>query len=46
MTAPTSTFEELREDALAALASASDDAALEQWRVAWLGRQGGRVTGL
>ncbi|MBI2766320.1 MAG: phenylalanine--tRNA ligase subunit alpha [Chloroflexi bacterium] len=46
MTAPTSALAELCADALAALASAADEAALEQWRVAWLGRQGGRVTGL
>ncbi len=37
---------ELEQEALTALASATDDAAIEHWRVHWLGRQEGRVTGL
>ncbi len=40
------TFDSLRTEALAALAEAENDAAIEAWRVAWLGRQGGRVTNL
>ncbi len=37
-------IEGLREEAQAALASASDEAGLEAWRVHWLGRQDGRMT--
>lgn len=37
-------IEGLREEAQAALASASDEAGLEAWRVLWLGRQDGRMT--
>lgn len=37
-------IEGLREEAQAALASASDEAGLEAWRVQWLGRQDGRMT--
>ena len=33
-------------EALGTLASAADEAAIDAWRVAWLGRQDGRVTGL
>ncbi|MGE3077366.1 MAG: phenylalanine--tRNA ligase subunit alpha [Dehalococcoidia bacterium] len=36
----------LREEALAALASASDEAGLERWRVEFFGRQDGRMTAL
>ena len=36
----------LEEEALNALSAARDDAALEAWRVEWLGRQDGRLTGL
>lgn len=39
-------MDELRDEALAALAAAGDADAIEAWRVAWLGRQGGRVTQL
>lgn len=46
MTSPTVNFEDLQAEALAALAAAENDAAIEQWRVAWLGRQDGRVTSL
>lgn len=41
-----SSLEGLREQALAALASASDEAGLEQWRITFFGRQDGRVTAL
>lgn len=37
-------IEGLRDEAQAALASASDETALETWRVYWLGRQDGRMT--
>lgn len=37
---------DLREEALASLAAALDAAALERWRVDWLGRQDGRLTAL
>ena len=37
-------IEGLREEAQAALASASDEAGLEAWRVQWLGRADGRMT--
>jgi phenylalanyl-tRNA synthetase alpha chain len=43
-TAPS--LEGLREEALAALASASDEAGLERWRVEFFGRQDGRLTAL
>ncbi len=36
---------DLEAEALGALAGASDEAALESWRLAWLGRKG-RVTAL
>lgn len=36
----------LQAEALAALSSAVDEAALDSWRAAWLGRTGGRVTAL
>jgi phenylalanyl-tRNA synthetase alpha chain len=39
-------IEELRADALAALAAATNAEALEAWRAEWLGRQDGRVTAL
>ncbi len=39
-------FEDLQQEALAALAAAPDDAAIDAWRVEWLGRQDGRVTSL
>lgn len=41
-----SAVNELRAEALAALQAAPDDAALEAWRVEWLGRQDGRATSL
>ncbi|MEX2081435.1 MAG: phenylalanine--tRNA ligase subunit alpha [Dehalococcoidia bacterium] len=44
MTAPEASIEQLRADALAALAAAKDRAALEAWRAEWLGRNDGRVT--
>jgi phenylalanyl-tRNA synthetase alpha chain len=37
-------LEGLREEALAALASASNEAELEQWRITFFGRQDGRMT--
>jgi phenylalanyl-tRNA synthetase alpha chain len=39
-------FEDLEAAALGALEEAADEAALERWRVEWLGRQDGRVTAL
>jgi phenylalanyl-tRNA synthetase alpha chain len=45
MTVNTS-IEGLREKALAALASASDEAGLEQWRISFFGRQDGQLTAL
>ena len=39
-------MEALRGEALAGLARAGDEAAIDAWRVEWLGRQDGRVTGL
>ena len=39
-------LEGLREGALAALASASDEAGLEQWRIRFFGRQDGELTAL
>ena len=39
-------LEGLREEALAALASASNEAGLEQWRITFFGRQEGRMTAL
>lgn len=39
-------LEGLREEALAALASASNEAGLEQWRITFFGRQDGRLTAL
>ena len=41
-----SALEGLREEALAALAAAPDESALEQWRITFFGRQDGRVTAL
>lgn len=46
MTATQTSFEDIRAEALAALEAAPDDAALETWRIQWLGRQDGRVTRL
>ncbi|MGK2966048.1 MAG: phenylalanine--tRNA ligase subunit alpha [Tepidiformaceae bacterium] len=46
MTAPTTAHDDLRAEALAALADAADEAAVEAWRAEWLGRQDGRVTAL
>ncbi|MCC6383289.1 MAG: phenylalanine--tRNA ligase subunit alpha [Dehalococcoidia bacterium] len=46
MTVSASAFDALRQDALAGLARATDEAGLEQWRVEWLGRQDGRLTRL
>ncbi|MGE5594517.1 MAG: phenylalanine--tRNA ligase subunit alpha [Hyphomicrobiales bacterium] len=40
------TFDETRDEALAALASAPDPDAIERWRVEWLGRTDGRITKL
>ena len=40
------TFNALREEALATLAAADSDGAIEAWRVVWLGRQDGKATGL
>jgi len=39
-------IEGLRSEALAALNSASDEAALEQWRITFFGRQDGRLSAL
>jgi phenylalanyl-tRNA synthetase alpha chain len=44
MATETGTLLRLEEEALAALEAAADEAALEAWRAAWLGRQDGRVT--
>ena len=44
MTVSQAAPEDLRAEALAALSGATDEAALEQWRAEWLGRQDGRVT--
>ena len=41
-----SVVDELRDTALKALKAAPDDAAIEAWRVEWLGRQDGRATSL
>src|SRR5690606_28155075 len=46
MTAPSQTFDALREEPLKALASAPGEAEVEAWRHEWLGRQDGRVTAL
>lgn len=46
MSAHEQVMEGLRGEALAALASAGDERAIEAWRAAWLGRQDGRVTAL
>ncbi len=46
MTAPVPSLENLRAEGIAALEAAPDDAAIDQWRVTWLGRQDGRVSGL
>jgi phenylalanyl-tRNA synthetase alpha chain len=46
MTAPVAPVEELRAEALGGLEAATNDAAIEAWRVEWLGRQEGRVTAL
>lgn len=46
MTVTSIALDELRDEALAALSSASDESAIEAWRVEWLGRQHGRVTKL
>ena len=42
----TVSFTALRDEALRALDSAADEAALDHWRVQWLGRQQGRLTAL
>ena len=42
----TAPLEGLREEALAALAAASDEAGLERWRITFFGRQEGRLTAL
>ena len=42
----TAPLEGLREEALAALAAASDEAGLERWRITFFGRQEGRITAL
>jgi len=39
-------MEALRGEALAGLAAAGDEGAIDAWRVEWLGRQDGRVTAL
>ncbi len=39
-------MDELRAEAMAGLESATNDTAIEAWRIAWLGRQDGRVTAL
>jgi len=39
-------LDELRAESLNALDGARDEAAIDQWRVEWLGRADGRVTGL
>ncbi len=46
MTATEISFDALRDEALTSLGAADNDAAIEAWRVAWLGRQEGRVTSL
>lgn len=46
MTVPVPSIAELQAEGLAALDAATDDAAIDQWRVTWLGRQDGRVSGL
>ena len=46
MNAPEISFDALRAEALTALAAVDGDAALDAWRIAWLGRQEGRVTAL
>ncbi len=46
MTATADAVEQLREDALRALAQAADDRALEAWHVAYLGRKDGKLTGV
>lgn len=46
MTAPGVSFNDLRDEALATLEAASSEAAIDAWRVTWLGRQDGRVTRL
>jgi len=46
MTSPVPSLAQLQAEGLAALDAATDDAAIDQWRVAWLGRQDGRVSAL
>lgn len=46
MTAAIESIDELLAEALAGLSRAADEAAIEVWRIAWLGRQDGRVTAL
>jgi phenylalanyl-tRNA synthetase alpha chain len=46
MTTTTDPVAQLRDDALRALAQATDDRALEQWHVAYLGRKDGKLTGV
>jgi phenylalanyl-tRNA synthetase alpha chain len=45
-TTPSLSFQELEAEALASLGTSLDDAAIERWRVEWLGRQDGRITAL
>ena len=46
MTAAVEPTDELLAAALAGLSAAADEAAIEAWRIEWLGRQEGRVTAL
>ncbi len=46
MTTTETSMEALRGEALAGLATAGDEGAIDAWRVEWLGRQDGRVTAL
>jgi phenylalanyl-tRNA synthetase alpha chain len=46
MTAPAASFDDQRDEALAALEAASEQAVIDAWRVTWLGRQDGRVTNI
>jgi phenylalanyl-tRNA synthetase alpha chain len=46
MAASNAPLDDLRAEGLATLAAAPDDAAIEAWRIEWLGRTDGRVSGL
>lgn len=46
MTTSAPSFQALKDEALQALHSANDDAAIEAWRIEWLGRQDGRITAI